>query len=477
MKKLFSFLTFVSLFAVVSAQTVTLTFTGRDTSNKYVQLYRVVVENISQGWQESMYWPDTTLNMHVTTGIGDVEKPDAISLRLSQNTPNPFEGTTYANLILADAGDVVVEITDITGRIVGMRNFSLLQQGTHQLRVSLSTAGMYFLTARQNGQSTSIKMVNRGNGGVDDIAITNNMEPVASESPKSANSPKYTTPLTFHVGDQMKFIGYARIHGEVMESVHVMQAQQGSEEIVLTFDYEWTDALPCAGTPTVTDYDGNVYNTVMIGTQCWMRENMRVTHFANGDSIPHGITTESYSEPYYYNYFFSDIPLEKRGYLYNWPAAVHGSDTSSSVPSGIQGICPTGWHVPSYAEWDTLRVYLGRKSEYHCGGCLECIAPALCDSVYWNASLGSCVPGNLTGNNATGFSAVPAGYYWGVDPDPYEDYSSSGNRADFWSTTLSPASDVQTGPRCTLFIRTDVSNAAMGAVFKSHGLSVRCLRD
>ena len=478
MKKILAFLTLVSFYTVVFAQTATLTFTGRDAvNNQYVQLYRVVVKNLSQGWQESMYWPDTTLTMHVTTGIDDVENTDFSSLQFSQNMPTPFEGTTYVNLALAEAGDVTVEVTDITGRIVATRSFSSMLAGIHQLRVNLSTAGMYFLSAHQHGQSTSIKMVNRGNGGVDDIAITNSMETVASESPKSSNSPKYTTPYTFHVGDQMEFIGYAHIHGEVVESGHVVQAQQGSEEIVLSFVYEGTDAQPCPGTPTVTDYDGNVYNTVMIGTQCWMKENMRTTHFSNGDSITLGYTATNYSEPYYYDYFFSDIPLEKRGYLYNWPAAVHGMDTSSSVPSGIQGICPAGWHVPSWGEWDTLRVYLGSKSEFHCGGCVECIAPALCDSVYWTAFSGSCTPGNLTGNNATGFSAVPAGYFSGGDSDPYQCYNASGNRADFWSTTLSSGSDVQTGPRYTLFIQYYLSNAAMGGVFENHGLSVRCIKD
>ena len=477
MKKLFSFLILVSLFAVVSAQTATLTFTGHDgVNNQYVQLYRVVVKNLSQNWQESMYWPDTTLNMHVSTGIGDVERPNAVSLQLSQNTPNPFEGSTYANLTLAETGEVMVEVTDITGRIVKTQNFTSLQQGTYQLHIALSTAGMYFLSARQNGQSTSIKMVNRGNGGVDDIAITNNMEPVVYESPKSSNSPKYTTPNTFHVGDQMEFIGYAHIHGEVMESVHVLQAQQGSEEIVLTFNYEWTDAQPCPGTPTVTDYDGNVYNTVMIGTQCWMKENMRATHYSNGDTIHFAMFyQESYLAPYYYNYSNSDIPLEKRGYLYNWPAAVHGLDTSSSVPSGIQGICPTGWHVPSWDEWDALRNYLGSVGAYHCGGCVECIAPALCDTIAWMTSGGnSCVPGqDLSLNNATGFSAIPAGYHWGTE----DGFSGSGTYTGFWSTTLSPGSPDETGPRYGLLIRNYVANAAYATYFKNYGLSVRCLRD
>ena len=466
---------------ITFAQTVNLTFTGRDANNQYVPLNSVRITNYTHSWQETIYWPDTVLTMQYETGIGDVETCHGASLQLSQNNPNPFEGTTYAYLTMAESGDVAVEITDVTGRVVGTQNLST-QSGIHQLRITLSTAGMYFLTARQNGHITSIKMVNQGNGGKDAIEFIGSVETnglAFLQASKSQNGPKYTTTHTFQLGDQMEYIGFATINGHEVASAHVNQAQNASETFVLTFDEAQnnTDAHPCPGTPTVTDVDGNVYNTVMIGTQCWMKENMRATHFSNGDSITLGLTATNYSEPYYYDYFFSDIPLEKRGYLYNWPAAVHGMDTSSSVPSGIQGICPTGWHVPSWGEWDALRVYLGSKSEFHCGGCVECIAPALCDSVYWNASSGSCTPGNLTGNNATGFSAVPAGYYWGVDSDPYQCYSSSGNRSDFWSTTLSSGSDVQSGPRNTLFIQYYLSNAAMGGVFENHGLSVRCIKD
>jgi len=61
------------LFAAVSAQTVTLTFTGRDASNQYVPLNRVVVSNLTRGWQETLFWPDTVLVMTDQTGIEDVE--------------------------------------------------------------------------------------------------------------------------------------------------------------------------------------------------------------------------------------------------------------------------------------------------------------------------------------------------------------------------------------------------------------------
>ena len=466
---------------ITFAQTVNLTFTGRDANNQYVPLNSVRITNYSHSWQETIYWPDTVLTMQVETGIGDVETHGRASLKLSQNNPNPFEGTTYAYLTMTEVGEVTVEISDITGRIVEMQNIASLQPGTYQLRVDLSTAGMYFLTARQNGHTTSIKMVNRGNGGADAIEFIGSEEThghMSLQPSQSPKGPKYTTTHPFQLGDQMEYIGFATINGHEVASAHVNQAQNASETFVLTFDeaQNLTDAHPCPGTPTDTDFDGNVYNTVMIGTQCWTRENMRATHYSNGDTIHFAMFyQESYLAPYYYNYSNSDIPLEKRGYLYNWPAAVHGLDTSSSVPSGIQGICPTGWHVPSWDEWDALRNYLGSVNAYHCGGCVECIAPALCDTIAWMTSGGnSCVPGqDLSLNNATGFSAIPAGYHWGTE----DGFSGSGTYAGFWSTTLSPGSSDETGPRYGLLIRNYVANAAYATYFKNYALSVRCIKD
>ncbi len=104
------------------------------------------------------------------------------------------------------------------------------------------------------------------------------------------------------------------------------------------------NAQPCPGTPTVTDKNGNVYNTVMIDNQCWMKENMRTTKTATGTSISDGGSTAWTSGSYYYNYSASGIPLAERGYLYNYSAATQ--------------ICPTGWHLPSHAEWTAMEQHL-----------------------------------------------------------------------------------------------------------------------
>ncbi len=104
--------------------------------------------------------------------------------------------------------------------------------------------------------------------------------------------------------------------------------------------------IPCPGIPTVTDIDGNVYNTVLIGNQCWMKENLNTTRDAAGNNI----TRYCYNNnPDYCNWY---------GGLYTWYTVMNGANSSNSNPSGAQGICPEGWHVPSDVEWSHLVDYV-----------------------------------------------------------------------------------------------------------------------
>lgn len=106
----------------------------------------------------------------------------------------------------------------------------------------------------------------------------------------------------------------------------------------------------------VVDYDGNTYNAVVIGKQVWMQSNLRTTHYDDGTAIP--LETEvSDSVACYYD-FDNGRDLRDYGYWYNWKAVMHNSSASNANPSGVQGICPKGWHVPSNAEWIQLRDYL-----------------------------------------------------------------------------------------------------------------------
>ena len=113
-----------------------------------------------------------------------------------------------------------------------------------------------------------------------------------------------------------------------------------------------TGPQPCPGTPTVTDYEGNVYNTVQIGTQCWMKEDLRTMHYATGAPI----TTE-YWDDRYPNGIRTNV-----GVLYTWKAATNNAETHIAGRD-IQGVCPQGWHLPSVDEYTQLFETLGGLQE------------------------------------------------------------------------------------------------------------------
>ena len=146
---------------------------------------------------------------------------------------------------------------------------------------------------------------------------------------------------------------------------------------------------------------------------------------------------------------------------------MQNSSSSSANPSGVQGICPTGWHVPSDAEWTQLTDYVGSQTKYQCNNSNDKIGKALASTTGWNSYSTTCAVGNNPGtNNATGFSALPAGYYG----EGY--YYGFGNLAFFWSATEDDGDGAYY--RDLGYNNTGVGR---GSDYKDNGFSVRCVRD
>ena len=223
------------------------------------------------------------------------------------------------------------------------------------------------------------------------------------------------------------------------------------------------DGIPCPGIPTLTDIDGNIYNTVQIGEQCWMKENLRTRKYPDGTDISFVNSGLSTTEGYCYYPNGDSANVTSYGYLYNWTAAMHGSGSSSSNPSNVQGVCPDGWHLPSNAEWTEMLNYLRSKSEFRCGVSLYNIAKAMASNTGWGTATANCAVGNDASlNNQTGFSAMPAGtynsnYYFGTDTQIWS--STERNSTIAYATYLTSTSAV---------VQNNVPN-------KQNAYSVRCL--
>ena len=217
---------------------------------------------------------------------------------------------------------------------------------------------------------------------------------------------------------------------------------------------------------TVADVDGNVYKTVVIGDQCWMRENLRVKHYSDGVEIPQG--TYNTNDPCYYNPGASETETQIYGLLYNRAAAWRDNTGSASNPSGLQGICPTGWHLPSAAEFDQMASFLKYDANNICGSSNENLAKALASKEHWNTSENACAIGNdLTANNITLFTAQPAGVF---DGNFYDLYNYN------WLMTSS-RNENSTDYNYVRYLRNTEPTLISSDRHRHHGLSVRCVKD
>ncbi len=206
---------------------------------------------------------------------------------------------------------------------------------------------------------------------------------------------------------------------------------------------------------TVTDFDGNVYKTVQIGSQIWMVENLKTTHYRNGDALS-GITTgdgwDALTAGGYCNYDNSATNRDTYGNLYNFYAVEDSRE-----------LCPKGWHVPTKDDFKILIKYLGGADV--AGGKMK-----EAGSKHWTSTLTTSVN---KGTNESGFTALPGGCLTASG-----DFSSIGYMAWFWTSEgyNSSMSGKRYGYRRTLDLRSnEVSDERGNHAYM--GMSVRCIKD
>ncbi|MCX6246703.1 MAG: fibrobacter succinogenes major paralogous domain-containing protein [Bacteroidetes bacterium] len=211
-------------------------------------------------------------------------------------------------------------------------------------------------------------------------------------------------------------------------------------------DSEKDNILFHNSTGTVKDVDGNIYSTLKIVSQTWMVENLKVTHYRNGDEIPNIRDTTAWGRLttgawcWYNN---NDSNDSVYGKMYNWFAV-----------SDSRIIAPKGWHVPADDEWSTLISFLGKEDV--AGGKMKETGTA-----HWNSP-------NTGATNESGFTAIPGGYRYTDNGS----FRQMGNDADWWSTTEVDATYA--------WFRNIYYNFPVSGRYyynKQNGFSVRCVKD
>jgi len=210
--------------------------------------------------------------------------------------------------------------------------------------------------------------------------------------------------------------------------------------------------IPCPGIPTVTDIDGNIYNTVLIGTQCWMKENLKVGTRINGAEQ---MTDNGIIEKYCYD----DDPANCGVYggLYQYSEMMQYS-------TNLQGICPEGWHLPGDTEeWCILETFL--DTTIYCG------------DQGWRGSDGGgklketgtmhwATP-NTGATNTSGFTGLPGG--WRTTTGTFYGISGLGN---WWTHDIASSSNSWYHG-----LGYNLSTVYRANNDRSYGFSVRCVKD
>jgi uncharacterized protein (TIGR02145 family) len=211
---------------------------------------------------------------------------------------------------------------------------------------------------------------------------------------------------------------------------------------------------------SMTDQEGNVYKTIVIGEQEWMAENLNTSIYRNGDAITTGLDAAAWSTTNAgaWAYYNDDVNLAcPYGKLYNWYTCVDPRE-----------LCPVGWHIPSDAEWNALISYLdadynpnafGPQSSL-AGGLMKATGIIQSSNGYWYSP-------NQGATNSTGFSGIPASYR-----SPAGNYSGMGVGGNWWSTTEMDASDAWYRN-----LDFNVNSSQRYSDPKGYGFSVRCVND
>ena len=220
---------------------------------------------------------------------------------------------------------------------------------------------------------------------------------------------------------------------------------------------------------SVVDIDGNTYWTTDIGSQTWMGSNLNVAHFPDGSPIPKvenatewdALFTDAKAYCWYEN---TQSSGDVYGALYTWPAAMNGAASSDGNPSGIQGVCPDGWHLPSDSEWKELEMELGMSQaevdQENDRGTDEGGKMKETGTTHWNSP-------NAGATNASGFTALPGGYRASNGT-----FGLQGEIASFWSSTENQSWDAW-----RRFLNYSGSKVIRNYYSMDYGFSVRCVMD
>ena len=402
----------------LQAQNYLISFTG---SGDTTAVSTVKVDNLTSGASVTLNGTDILHLIH-SAGISTPE-PKSSAMEIY---PNPMADETMLTFIKQESGPTTICLVDLSGKTVYRLNTDL-SAGTQYFRISGLKQGMYFVNVSDENHQYSTKLISQDKHQNEPlIEYVSSSGKITGQPLKSVGS---TIDMLYTNGDLLTYKGMAGQYSTVITDIPTATK-------TITFDF-----VQC------TDSEGHHYATVRVGNgdrdyQVWMAENLNVGTMIK-DTISQ--TGNGITEKYCYENLESRCDIY--GALYQW-----GEMMNYDTTSGIQGICPWGWHIPTDAEWTRLTGYFGGDSV--AGGKLKETGTA-----HWASP-------NTAATNVSGFTALPGGYRYYSGTLFITDY------AVFWTSSQNSSTDAWY--RNLYF---NYEYVYRRAYTKENGYSIRCLKD
>ena len=313
---------------IAFSQEITVRFTGRLNDAHYCRLDKVLVTNLSQNWTETVSYPDTI----IVLGGNNFVESFAEEQGLTQNVPNPFDCETSVELSMSQREDVRVQLLDASGKLYAEYS-GTLDAGVNAFGISAAISQTYILNANAGNRSYSIRMVNVGSG------CKNSIKYLGCSDGLSA---KLTSTKDFHLGDNMRYIGYATIEGQTVVSNVVEQLQTASQQVILNFTHYVCPTVETLAATSISYASANLNGNITDngGTNITEKgfyygtsaSNLTQSVTVGGDSFSCRIYDLTPSTTYYYKAFATNSAGTSTGTVKNF------TTEAESLPIATTGI-------------------------------------------------------------------------------------------------------------------------------------------
>ena len=402
--------------AKLQAQNYLITFAGNGSS---ATVDSVNVENLTQGSSLTV-GSGNQLQLLGAVSVADqneIKKGSALNI-----FPNPAKEEVLITFEATAMANANISVTDLAGKQIAKAN-AFFTRGRHALRISGLNSGIYAVQIYSEAYQFSGKIISQSSSGKP-TQITLFRQSSGQSGPENIKNTDAVVQMQYTTGDLLKFTGQSGIYATV-----VMDIPTSSKTITFTY-------APCI------DYDNNHYTIVEIGSQTWMAENLKSTHYPDGTAAA------------YYDYDHNPINSLIYGRLYAWSPAMNGAASSNTNPSNVLGVCPNGWHLPSKSEWQQLVGFLGGSDI--AGGKIKETGNA-----HW-------INPNTGATDETGFTALPAGM-WAF----WDEFQWKGDHGAFSTSTGNlPMVEVT-----AIMLQTSNGILTVGTFHPDDAVSVRCVKN